>query len=111
MHQDLLKRLTALGDPTLLLLGGLAVFFYLWSDDQRRALARSWAVAFGLCVVLTIASKFAFLLIGGNQANSFALRSPSGHVAIATGFYGCGALMVADVRSPTEGMINYVCHG
>ena len=50
----LLKRLTDLGDPTLLLLGGLGVFFYLWSDDERRALARSWAVAFGLCVFLTI---------------------------------------------------------
>src|SRR5260370_15404443 len=109
MHQDLLKRLTALGDPTLLLLGGLAVFFYLWSDDQRRALARSWAGAFGLCVVLTIASKFAFLLIGGSQGNSFVLRSPSGHVAIAAGFYGCCALMLAAGRSQAEGML--ICVG
>ncbi len=63
MRQDLLKRLTDLGDPTLLLLGGLGVFFYLWSDDARRALARSWAVAFGLCVLLTVTSKFAFYLM------------------------------------------------
>jgi PAP2 superfamily len=99
MRQDLLKRLTDLGDPTLLLLGGLGVFFYLWSDDERRALARSWAVAFGLCVFLTIISKFAFYL--GNQRISSALRSPSGHVAIATGFYGCCALMLAAGRGQT----------
>ena len=54
MRQDLLKRFTDLGDPTLLSFGGLGVFFYLWSDDERRVLARSWALAFGLCVFLTI---------------------------------------------------------
>jgi membrane-associated phospholipid phosphatase len=101
-RQDLLKRLTDLGDPTLLLLGGLGIFFYLWSDDKRRALAHGWAMAFGLCVVLTIMSKLAFYLIGGNQANSFALRSPSGHVAIATGFYGCCALMLAAGHGQAE---------
>jgi PAP2 superfamily len=109
MRQYLLKRLSDLGDPTLLLLGGLAVFFYLWSDDERRALARSWAVAFGLCVLLTIVSKFAFYLIGGGQTNSFALRSPSGHVAIATGFYGCCALMLATGRSQAESIV--ICIG
>jgi len=109
MRQDLLKRLTDLGDPTLLLLGGLGVFFYLWSDDARRALARSWAVAFGLCVLLTVTSKFAFYLIGGKEANSFALRSPSGHVAIATGFYGCCALMLAAGRGQAERML--ICVG
>jgi len=109
MRQDLLKRLTDLGDPTLLLLGGLGIFFYLWSDDERRALARSWAVAFGLCVLLTIISKLAFYLIGERQANSFALRSPSGHVAIATGFYGCCALMLAAGRGQAEGML--ICVG
>ena len=94
MRETLLEKFTGLGDPTLLLLAGLGIFFYLWSDDERRALARSWAVAFGLCVFLTIISKFAFYLIAWNQPNSFALRSPSGHVAIATGFYGCCALML-----------------
>jgi hypothetical protein len=98
MWHDLLKGFTELGDPTLLLLGGLGVFFYLWSDDERRTLARSWAVAFGLCIFLTITSKFAFYLVGGKQPNSLALRSPSGHVAIATGFYGCCALMLAAGR-------------
>jgi undecaprenyl-diphosphatase len=109
MRHDLVKRLTDLGDPTLLLLGGLAIFFYLWSDDERRALAPSWAVAFGLCVFLTITSKFAFYLIGGKQPNSFTLRSPSGHVAIATGFYGCCALMLAAGRGQAERVL--ICVG
>src|SRR4030088_2569140 len=108
MRQDLLKRFTDFGDPTLLLLGGLGVFFYLWSDDERRVLAGSWALAFGLCVFLTIASKVAFL-IGGTQPRSFGLRSPSGHVAIATGFYGCCALMLATGRSQAARVL--ICVG
>ena len=98
MQQDSLKKFTELGDPTLLLLGGLGVFFYLWSVNERRSLARGWAVAFGLCVFLTVMSKFAFYLVGSNQPNSFRLHSPSGHVAIGTGFYGCCALMLAAGR-------------
>ena len=47
MRQNLLVKFTDLGDPTLLLLGGLGLFFYLWTDDERRVLARSWAVALG----------------------------------------------------------------
>jgi membrane-associated phospholipid phosphatase len=108
MRQDLLKRFTDFGDPTLLLLGGLGVFFYLWSDDERRVLAGSWALAFGLCVFLTIASKVAFL-IGGTQPRSFGLRSPSGHVAIGTGFYGCCALMLAAGRSQAARVL--ICVG
>lgn len=101
MQQDSLKKFTELGDPTLLLLGGLGVFFYLWSVDERRSLARGWAVAFGLCVLLTVMSKFAFYFVGSNQPNSFRLHSPSGHVAIGTGFYGCCALMLAAGRGQT----------
>jgi membrane-associated phospholipid phosphatase len=97
--QDLLKRLSGLGDPTLLLLCGLAVFLYLWCDDQRRMLARRWAVAFGLCILLTIVTKFTTLtLMSGSERSAFTLRSPSGHVAIGTGFYGCCALMLAAGR-------------
>jgi membrane-associated phospholipid phosphatase len=98
MHQDLLKWVTGLGDPALLLLGGFAVFFYLWTDDDRRVLARGWAVAFCLCVFLTVASKFAFHFFGEGQRSSFYVQSPSGHVAIATGFYGCCALLLAAGR-------------
>lgn len=75
------------------------MFFYLWSDDERRVLARSWVVAFGLCVFLTITSKIAFYLFGWNEADSFRMHSPSGHVAIGTGFYGCCAMMLVAGRS------------
>src|ERR1700732_2822064 len=104
MQQDSLKKFSELGDPTLLLLCGLGVFFYLWSVDERRSLARGWAVAFGLCVFLTVMSKFAFYLVGSNQSNSFRLQSPSGHVAIGTGFYGCCALLLAAGRRPGPGI-------
>ncbi len=98
IRQSLLERFTNLGDPTLLLLGGFGVFFYLWIDDHPRALARSWAVAFGLCVFLTIASKLALHLLSEGERNSLSLQSPSGHVAIATSFYGCCALLLAAGR-------------
>jgi membrane-associated phospholipid phosphatase len=98
MRQHMISRFTELGDPTLLLLAGLAMFFYLWTDDRRRPLAQGWAVAFGLCVALTLAGKFIFYLIGDGDRNSTAFQNPSGHVAIATGFYGCCALLLARGR-------------
>lgn len=109
MPQDLLKKFTALGDPTLLLLAALGLFFYLWSSDARRDLSRGWAVAFGLCVCLTIISKFIFYLFGWNEANTFRLLSPSGHVAIGTGFYGCCAMMLAIGRSQVASVL--ICVG
>jgi membrane-associated phospholipid phosphatase len=94
VSQDILARLTHIGDPTMLFLGGLGVFLYLWSDDERRILAHRWVMAFGLCVLLTVVSKFVFHLIRWNEGTAFRLLSPSGHVAIATGFYGCCATML-----------------
>jgi membrane-associated phospholipid phosphatase len=107
MRQDLLVKITGLGDPTLLLLGGLGLFFYLWTDDERRVLARSWAVAFGLCLFLTIFSKFTFHL-WGNQTNFFRIHSPSGHVAIATSSFGCWAMMLAAGRSQAARVLIFV---
>ena len=108
MRRDFLTKFTDLGDPTLLLLGGLGLFFYLWTDDERRVLARGWAVAFGLCVFLTIVSKFTFYLLG-NQTKLFRIHSPSGHVAIATSFYGCWAMMLATGRNQTTRVL--ICVG
>jgi membrane-associated phospholipid phosphatase len=108
MRRDFLTKFTDLGDPTLLLLGGLGLFFYLWTDDERRVLARGWAVAFGLCVFLIIVSKFTFYLLG-NQTKLFRIHSPSGHVAIATSFYGCWAMMLATGRNQTTRVL--ICVG
>src|SRR5262245_34058655 len=88
-----LRKFTELGDPTLLLCGGLGVFFCLWTQPTRRQIARDWAVAFGLCIVLTITSKIVFYFAGGASGVDH-LRSPSGHVAIATTFYGGCALLL-----------------
>jgi hypothetical protein len=108
MQQILLKKFTTLGDPTLLLLAGLALFFYLWSSDERRVLARTWAVALGGCLLLTILSKLACYLLDGNSAGPLRIRSPSGHVAMATAFYGCSAIMLAVGRSLAARMLLYV---
>jgi hypothetical protein len=107
MNQDLLRQFTELGDPTLLLLGGFGTFF-LWTGDRRRVLARSWTVALGLSVLLTVASKFAFYFVGEGQRNPFSLRSPSGHVAMATGFYGRCALLLSAGRFRAARVLIYV---
>jgi membrane-associated phospholipid phosphatase len=100
MRQALLEKFTEIGDPTLLLLGGLALFFHLWSREERRPLARDWAIAFGLCVLLTLFGKFVLHLAGAGAPGPFRLRSPSGHVAIGTVFYGGCAMIFAASRGP-----------
>jgi membrane-associated phospholipid phosphatase len=107
MRLGLLKKFTDIGDPTLLLLGGLALFFYLWSNEERRGLARNWAIAFGLCVLLTLLSKLILHLAGGSQPGPFRLHSPSGHVAIGTAFYGGCAMMFAASRGRTVRLLIY----
>ncbi len=98
-RHEFLRILTDLGDPTLLMLGGLGLFLHLWSHEEQRALAGGWAMTFGLCVLLTVTSKLVLYLIAGNEETSAVLRSPSGHAAIATGFYGCLALVLATGRT------------
>src|SRR5258708_7389411 len=87
-----LKKFTELGDPTLLLLGGFGIFFYLCIQPDRRQLSRDCALVLGFCIVLTITCKMAFYLADG-PTHITRLRSPSGHVAIATTFYGCCAML------------------
>src|SRR5690606_27450526 len=95
MVEGFFTRLTHLGDPLLLLFCGLGVFLHLWGADERRALARSWALAFGVCLLLTVAGKFVLHLLRWNEGSALRLLSPSGHVAIGTGFYGLSAMMIA----------------
>jgi PAP2 superfamily len=98
MTDSLLRKLGELGDPTLLLLGGFAVFFYLWSDDDRRQAASAWGLTIALCATLTIASKFALYIVGWSHVPALRLQSPSGHVAVATAFYGGCAMLLATGR-------------
>jgi hypothetical protein len=90
--RDALVRFTALGDPTFLLCAALGAFFYLWVSHRRR-LAAYLALAVGLSIALTISAKLGFLLAHHPDGNP-RLRSPSGHVAIATTVYGCCVVML-----------------
>jgi hypothetical protein len=92
LSRDALVSFTALGDPTFLLCAALGAFFYLWVSHRRR-LAAYLALAVGLSVALTIGAKFGFLL-AYSPDGSPRLRSPSGHVAIATTVYGCCVVML-----------------
>lgn len=88
-----LASFTALGDPTFLLCAALGAFFYLWVSHRRR-LAGHLALSVGLTVALTVSAKFGFLL-AHSAGHAMPLRSPSGHVAIATTVYGCCVMMLA----------------
>ena len=86
MSPGLVKRFTELGDPTLLLLAALAMFFYLWIDDDRRQTAGPWAQSVGLCIGLIFVSKLVLHVYGRAEPGPSRLFSPSGHVAMATCF-------------------------
>jgi membrane-associated phospholipid phosphatase len=94
-----LKKFTALGDPTFLLFVALGTFFYLWVTPERRRLAQDFALAIGLSILLTIGTKIALLLIHDPHQTP-RLRSPSGHVAIATAVYGSCMMMLVPPDSP-----------
>jgi len=104
MSPGLVKRFTELGDPTLLLLAALAMFFYLWIDDDRRQMAGAWAQSVGLCIGLIFVSKLVLHVYGQAELGPFRLFSPSGHVAIATSFYGNLAILLARGRSRRFGI-------
>ena len=104
MNPGLVKRFTELGDPTLLLLAALAMFFYLWIDDDRRQVAGAWAQSVGLCIGLIFVSKLVLHVYGRAELGPSRLFSPSGHVAIATSFYGNLAILLARGRSRSFGI-------
>jgi hypothetical protein len=104
MSSGLVKRFTELGDPTLLLLAALAMFFYLWIDNDRRQMAGAWAQSVGLCIGLLFVSKLVLHVYGRAELGPFRLFSPSGHVAIATSFYGNLAILLATGRSRRFGI-------
>lgn len=87
-----LQQFTALGDPTFLVFVTLGAFFYLWVSTRRR-LACYLALTVALSIALTIGAKIGYLLAHDLEPAS-SLRSPSGHVAIATTVYGACAMML-----------------
>lgn len=93
LSQAALKKFTALGDPTFLVFVALGAFFYLWVSNQRR-LAGYLAFTLALSIALTIGAKICFI-VAHDLEPALLLRSPSGHIAIATTVYGCCAMMLA----------------
>jgi PAP2 superfamily len=104
MSPGLIKRFTEFGDPTLLLLAALAMFFYLWIDNDRRQMAGAWAQSVGLCIGLIFVSKLVLHVYGRAELGPSRLFSPSGHGAIATSFYGNLAILLARGRSRRFGI-------
>jgi len=95
MQQTLITKVTDLGDPTLLLLGGMGLFF--WSGADQHEVARPWAMAFGLCIFLTIVSKV--VVASRLSSGCIAPAVPQGN-AICSGARGHGASQRRQASSP-----------
>ena len=67
-------------------------------DNDRRQMAGAWAQSVGLCIGLIFVSKLVLHVYGRAELGPFRLFSPSGHVAIATSFYGNLAILLARGR-------------
>lgn len=82
--------LTDLGDAAVVLPLSVILFSWLfWYHSQRAVM--SWAVAFGLCVAVTLLLKTYFYLCPVGSE----LVSPSGHASISTLTYGALTLVIA----------------
>jgi membrane-associated phospholipid phosphatase len=88
----MLTTITDLGDSALLLPASLALSLYLWARGSRRP-ALLFATTVLACIALTALTKIGFRGCGVD-APIFDLRSPSGHAALGTTFYLCGALLL-----------------
>jgi membrane-associated phospholipid phosphatase len=91
-----LRMVTGLGDPVFLLSLAATVCVYLWVAGARDA-AISWAESLIWCGALVVAAKLAFDTCG-LETTALSMRSPSGHTALATTFYGCAAVLLARGR-------------
>jgi hypothetical protein len=94
----MLEIVTDFGDAVFILPASLVVFVCLWVARARRV-ALAWAAALLLCILLLALSKLSFRACGEWVA-SLDIRSPSGHVGLATAFYLSGAAIFAAGRAP-----------
>lgn len=92
----LLRVVTNLGDPVLLLPGAALLLCYLVRRGARRT-AMLWLAAFALCIGLTVLSKFGLRLLGRAVLD---IASPSGHTGLSATFYLCSALALTQGSAP-----------
>jgi membrane-associated phospholipid phosphatase len=87
---------SALADAALLLPAAIVLLGYL-AIARQFAAARIWAVALVACGATTLAAKL-LLHACGPSLTDYRVASPSGHVSLATVFYGCLAILVSQGR-------------
>ncbi|HLJ63520.1 MAG TPA: phosphatase PAP2 family protein [Stellaceae bacterium] len=95
--QSLLLFITDLGDAALLIPASLAVLIWFWCRGLTR-IAGLYAAAILATLLLTLIAKIGFHLYDGTLAG-IALRSPSGHTALAMTCYGTAALLIGIERT------------
>lgn len=84
-----LWRVTEFGDAVYIVPAVAGATVALWIAGKRDA-ARALALAFGLCLAVTVVAKVALIF----SYRGGPLRSPSGHTAISAFFYGSIALLL-----------------
>jgi membrane-associated phospholipid phosphatase len=92
----MIKTITELGDPALLLLSAAILFLALLATGQRAA-ARGWALSITLCVAMIVVAKLGSEA-WGDALPALHVRSPSGHIALSSVFYGGVTMLFVDRR-------------
>ncbi|MFV0279953.1 MAG: phosphatase PAP2 family protein [Rhodoblastus sp.] len=96
-----LYTITNFGEATLVIPLVCGAIVALWTLGER-ANARTLALAFALCLAVTVLTKILFMFVyrGGP------LRSPSGHTALAAFVYGSLAVLAWKQRG--AGLLRYL---
>jgi hypothetical protein len=89
---------TNLGESMVLISTALAAAAWLWLSRQRH-LALCWLLAVGGCAATMMALKLGFLTCGALVLDG-AIRTPSGHTAMASIFYGAAAITGGHLAAP-----------
>jgi len=87
---SLAMAITDFGESSVLLSTAVAASGWFWLNRQRQ-LALLWLCSVGGCAATMLALKVSFLTCGHSVLHG-AVRTPSGHSAMAALFYGAAAL-------------------
>ena len=90
------RMITDLGDAAFLLPSAVIFALHLLLSRSARV-AGIWLSALLLCAIFTIWAKLIFRVCG-DEVLGLQIVSPSGHAALSTTFYVCGALVMSADR-------------